>query len=59
MFGDKIKSPMKIDSGPLQVKEETFVELVDVMMVEITEDSSSKAGVENMIDYVENLKVVY
>lgn len=32
-FVDKPKRPMKIDSDPLQVEEENFLEPVEIMMV--------------------------
>lgn len=50
---------MKIDYDPLQVKEANFDEPIDVMMVEITKDSSSKVGEESMMDYDEKIKVLY
>lgn len=58
-FGDKTKQPVKIDADHFQVKEASFDKPVNVMMVEITEDSMSKTEEGNMLDYAEKVKVVY
>lgn len=50
---------MKIDIDSLQVEEVNFVEPIDVMKVEITENPSSKVEGLNMLDYAEKVKVVY
>lgn len=57
-FGEKSKQPMKIDDDRLQVKEANFVEPVNVMIVIITKNHSSKVEDVNMLDYVEKVNVV-
>lgn len=49
---------MKIDDDPLQVKEVNCVEPIDVVIVVITKNHSSKVEDVNMLDYVEKVNVV-
>lgn len=55
----KIKAPMKINFDPLQVKEVRYIELVDINMVEITEDLNMKDEEEAVESSENQMKSVY
>ena len=50
---------MKVEFDPLQVGDANFVEPVEVLMIEISEDVSLKVKDMDMVDYAEKVKVVY
>lgn len=57
-FADKVKARMQMDSDPLQIKYENYVEPLKCLMAEATESPGVEMEVSES-EYVEKVNAVY